>query len=307
MTLIAALLLTASFVQEDASKRIGELIRQLGAEEFAVREKATEELRKIGKPAEEALRKAVEGDDPEVRERARAVLESFKEADRPRPPAPRRGAPGLPGFRGSSVTIQTINGDSTYRITPGDGSAPFTLHKDKAGAVKLEYADEKGAPKTAEAESLGKFLKDHPELAAKYGISEEGIDCGGTRVTFKGGLQGFPFPRAFRMPREFPLPPGFEPDEGLRADGATFEKVSEALRAQLDLPADQGLVVTRVDPGSPAEGAGLRKNDILLEVDGKKMASIRDVRESLKGSRTATVLRKGKRESLAPSSPRKDF
>ena len=299
MTLIAALLLSAATVQDDPAKRIDELIRQLGSDEFAVREKATEELRKIGKPAEEALRKALAADDPEVRERVRAVLDALSPVEKPKAQAPRRGLPGLRGLNGSSVTVQSVNGDSTYKVAPGDGSPALTFHKDKAGAVKLEYADEQGAAKSAEAESIEKFVKDHKELAGKYGITEEGIDYGGTRVSFKGGL---PFPRGFRVPA---IPRAEE--EGLRAAGALFEKVAEALRTQLDLPEGEGLVVTKVDEGGTAESAGLRKNDILLEVDGKKIASVREVRENLKDAASATVLRKGKRETLPRAAPKKDF
>ncbi len=315
--LIAALLLSAAFpsfgaglpalargTQDDSARRIDELVKQLGADEFAVREKATEELRKIGKPAEGALRKALAGDDPEVRERVRAVLDSM--AEKPKAPAPRRALPGF-GFRGSSVTVQSVNGDSTYKIAPGDGSSPLTFHKDKAGAVKLEYVDEQGASKTAEAESIPKFLADHKEIAARYGVTEEGIDYGGARVSFKGGLPGLP--RGFRVPK-FPLPPAFEAEDErgtFRAAGASFEKVTEALRAQLDLPEGQGLVVVQLDEGGAAESAGLRKSDILLEIDGKKVASIRDVRENLKGAKSTAVLRRGKRETPTPTAPRKDF
>jgi len=302
MTLIAALLMTTAARQDEAAKKIDELIRQLGSEEFAVREKATEELKKIGKPAEEALKKALAADDPEVRERVRAVLDALSPPEKPRAQAPRRGLPGFRGFNGSSVTVQSVNGDSTYKVTPGDGSPALTFHKDRAGAVKLEYTDEQGASKTAEAESIEKFVKDHAELAGRYGITEEGINYGGTRVSFKGGLPGIPFPRGLRVP---PFP-GLE-EQGLRAAGATFEPVSEALRAQLDLPEGEGLVVTKVDEEGATGSAGLRKSDILLEIDGKKVVSVREVRENLKGATSATVLRKGKREVLSRAAPKKDF
>lgn len=305
MHLIAAILLSAVLAQDETAGTIDKLIQQLGADEFAAREKATEELKKIGKPAEEALRKAAEkSDDPEVRERARAVLDSM--SGKPKAQAQRRALPGLRGLTGSSVTVQSINGDSTYRVTPGDGGPAMTFHKDKAGAVKLDYADEKGESKSAEAGSVEKFVKDHPELAAKFGITEEGIDYGGTRVSFKGGLQGFALPRGFNRGR-FAPPPALEEEEGLRAAGATFEKVAEALRAQLDLPEGQGLVITKVDEGGAAGAAGLRKSDILLEIDGKKVSSVQDVRKTLKDSGTTTVLRKGRRETLTPPAQKKDF
>jgi len=312
MLLLSALLLSLVPLAQDnpgeQAQRIDLLIRQLGADEFSTREKATEELKRIGRPAAEALAKAAEkNEDPEVRERARAVLESMSE--KPKAQTPRRALPGTPGLRGpsgSSVTVQSINGDSTYRITPGDGSAAITFHKDQAGTVKLDYTDEKGEPRSAEAESVVKFVKDHPELSGKFGITEEGIDYGGTRVSFKGGLQGFAFPRGANRGR-FILPPALEDGENLRAEGATFEKVSEALRAQLDLPEGQGLVVTKVDEGGAAQAAGLRKSDILLEIDGRKVSSVRELRDILRGAKSATVLRRGQRETLTPSTPKKDF
>ena len=290
MHLIAALLL-AFAAQDDDAKNIDRLIRQLGAEEFAVREKATEELRKIGKPAEEALRKTADkSDDPEVRERARTILEGL--APKPKAQAPRRGV------NGSSVTVQSINGDSTYKIAPGDGNPAITFHKDKAGAVKLDFADEKGESASVAAESLENFVKDHKGLAGRFGISEEGIDYGGARVSFKGGLQAIPFPRAFRAPKLL-----FDEDDdrgALRAEGATFVKPSDALRAQVDLPENQGLVVAKIEEGGAAESAGLRKNDVLLEIDGNKVTSIRTVRDHLTKTSSLEVLRKGKRETLAP-------
>ncbi|HXX94280.1 MAG TPA: PDZ domain-containing protein, partial [Planctomycetota bacterium] len=230
-----------------------------------------------------------------------------------RPEAPARPAPpafpARPGFRGpggSTVLVQSVNGDSTYRITPGDGAPAITFHKDYGGAVKLDYPDEKGETRSADAPSIETFVKDHPELATKFGITEEGIEYGGTRVSFKGALPGFAFPRGPNRGRlVLPLvPPG---EEGLRAEGAAFERVSEALRSQLEIPEGQGLVVTRVEDGGRAQAAGLRKSDILLEIDGRKVSTLRDVRDALKGAASATVLRRGARITLTPEPPKKDF
>jgi hypothetical protein len=310
MSVFAAIVWVVAVAQDDPAGRLDELVRQLGADDFAVREKASEELRKIGKPAEEALRQAAESNkDPEVRERARALLEAM--APKPRTPAQPRGGPGFNfgfgGGRGGSVTVQTVNGDSTYRIAPGDGSPAILFFKSAGGAVRLEYPDEKGESQRVEAESIEKFLKDHAALAEKYGITEEGIAYGGARVGFNGRLQGLPVPRVLNRPRVLVPPlPGLEREE-LQAGGATFERVDDALRAQLEIPDGQGLVVTRVPDGSAAEAAGLRKSDILLEVDGKRVSSIQDVKEGLPKKTTAVVLRKGRRETLEASGPRKNY
>ncbi len=312
---ILALLGGAAFAQEqdDPAKKVDDLVRQLGHDEYAVREKASQELKRIGKPAEEALRKAAQGEDPEVRARARAILDDLAQAEKPRAGEPPKRDPqrALPGFgfrglggRGSSVQVLSANGETTYKLSPGDGSPGISFRKAQGGAVRLEYADEKGASKAAEAESLEKFLKDHKELAEKYGITEDGIDTGGARVSFKGGaFGGAPLPRLFRFRQGFPF---LDEEEELRAGGASFERPSDALRAQLEIPAGQGLVVGRVAEGSDAAAAGLQKSDVLLEIDGKKIASLQDVKDALKRGASATVLRKGRKETLSPPR-RKDY
>jgi hypothetical protein len=295
----------AALVLAQEPDRIDELVRKLGAEDFAEREKAGEELRRLGKPAEEALRKAAESEDPEVRRRARGLLDEL--AGKP-PAPPKRGPrpgppPGFQGFRGSSVQVRTVNGDSTYILTPGDGAPALTFHKKREGAVKLEVADEKGKPLTAEAGSIAAFLKDHKELAERFGITEEGIDYAGARVGFKGGIlermpprPPFPFePR--RGPRPEP-PPG--PDERPLPTGPDFEPASEALRAQLGLAEGQGVTVLR-------EGAlpGLKRFDVVVELDGEPVGDPGNLRRRAKPGSVFKVVRKGER--LAVGGDRKDF
>jgi hypothetical protein len=309
MTLLLALLLTLT---QDAD-RIQELIRKLGSEDFAAREQATEDLKRIGKPAHEALKKAAdESSDPEVRQRAQALLD---EPAKPEKPAPRKlvplppPAPGRPGVRASSVSVRTVNGDSTYTIRPADDLPTLTFHKAAVGLVKLEYTDEKGESKSADAPTLEGFLKDHADLAQKFGITAEGIDYAGSRVSFKGqGRPDFAFPR-FNVPpppRRLPpqAPPAEEDEPGVLVGGARLAPVDDAMRAQLDLPEGQGVVVTRVAPDSAADALGLRKSDILLEIDDKKITSPDAAKGLITRDSKVALLRKGKRETL---SGRRDF
>jgi S1-C subfamily serine protease len=105
-------------------------------------------------------------------------------------------------------------------------------------------------------------------------------------------------------PRRAPPPPAPRAEEGTPVAGAVLEPIDEAVRSQLDLPEGQGAVVVRIVPGGVADALGLKKSDILLEIDGRKV----DSPESLKGRITpeskVTLLRKGKKETL---SGRKDF
>lgn len=305
MTLILALL---PFLLQDAD-RVQDLIRKLGSEEYTVREQAQEELKKIGKSARPALQKAAEeSDDPEVRQRAQALLDDKPAPEKPAPP--RRGAPGgMPGMRGSSVSVRTTNGDSTYTIKPAEELPVLVFHKAAVGKVKLEYTDEKGDAKSAEAATLDDFLKEQPELAKKFGITAEGIDYAGSRVSFKGrGFPEFAFPR-FNVPppqppRRVPAPAPAPAEDGVPVAGALLEPVDEALRAQLDLPEGQGAVVLRVAPGGVAEQLGLRKSDILLDVDGKKITTPESAKGLIARDSKLTIVRKGKRETLGG---RKDF
>src|SRR5262249_44721292 len=54
--------------------------------------------------------------------------------------------------------------------------------------------------------------------------------------------------------------------------GVQLRKPSAALADQLDLPKGQGMVVEEVGPNSPAAKAGVKANDILLELDGKAVS-----------------------------------
>ncbi len=299
MMLLLALLLT---LPQDAD-RIRELIQKLGSEDFTAREQATEELKKIGAPAREALKKAAdESGDPEVRQRAQALL------DEPEKPAPRRAlppAPGRPALRDSSVSVTTVNGDSTYILRPSTDLPTLTFHKAAVGLVKLEYTDEKGVSKSADAPTLEAFLKDHADLAKQFGVTAEGIVYGDCRVSFKGrGRPDFAFPRFNLPPPPRRLPPPAEEEPGILVGGARLTPLDEASRAQLDLPEGQGVVVTKVEPGSAADALGLRKSDILFEIDGKKIASPDAAKGLITSESKVTLLRKGKRETLGG---RKDF
>lgn len=304
MTFIAAMILSLALQDQD---RIQDLIRKLGSDDFTTREQASEALKKAGKAAKDALQKAAEeSEDPEVRQRSKTILEELAKAEKPAPRRVPRPQPGF-GFRGGSVTIRSVNGDSTYTITPGDGSPGITFHKAASGAVKLDYADDQGAAKSAEAPTLEAFLKDHQEVAQKFGITDEGIAYGGTRVSFKGnGLPNFTFPR---QPRRIPVPPPppaplEDEDEGVPVAGARLGAVEDSLRAQLDIPEGRGAVVLGVTPGSLAESLGLRKNDVLLELDGRKITSPESAKGLVTKESTGTVLRKGRKATFGA---KKDF
>jgi HEAT repeats len=87
ITLVDALVLTVSIlvhlddsakVANADAKQIKKLIRELGSDDFEVREKATQGLSQIGRPALPALREALQSTDAEVRQRARRIMDSIQ-------------------------------------------------------------------------------------------------------------------------------------------------------------------------------------------------------------------------------------
>src|SRR5262245_21965777 len=76
------------------------------------------------------------------------------------------------------------------------------------------------------------------------------------------------------------------------------------LRAHLDLPENQGLIVVNVVPDSPAAKAGIKQHDILLRANDKDLHEMSDLVDLVlsegpkKGQITLEVTRHNKRETI---------
>lgn len=85
--------------------------------------------------------------------------------------------------------------------------------------------------------------------------------------------------------------------------GIQPEELPDELRAQLDLPEGEGLLLTDVVAGGPAEKAGLKKNDILTKIDGKPVKGEETLAKFMASAKagqevTLTVLRKSKEQTI---------
>ena len=69
-------------------------------------------------------------------------------------------------------------------------------------------------------------------------------------------------------------------------------ELTREISRQLGLPKDEkGVVVVRVEPGSSVEEAGMRKGDVIEEIDRKKVAGLADYNRIVGGVRSEdTVL-----------------
>jgi membrane-associated protease RseP (regulator of RpoE activity) len=79
--------------------------------------------------------------------------------------------------------------------------------------------------------------------------------------------------------------------------GMGLAPVAEPVRAHLKLPKDQGLLVTSVEPRSPAAMAGIHGNDVLLKLAETPLGKVEDLEEALKAAGdkpvSLSVLRNG--------------
>ncbi|MGH7857241.1 MAG: DegQ family serine endoprotease, partial [Candidatus Binatia bacterium] len=91
---------------------------------------------------------------------------------------------------------------------------------------------------------------------------------------------------------EMPVDVAARPAEGgAEGDlGLAVGPVTPDLAGRLDLPDAGGVVVRAVRPGSPADEAGIRPGDVILEVDREEVESVEDFAETVRGSDRKSVL-----------------
>lgn len=80
--------------------------------------------------------------------------------------------------------------------------------------------------------------------------------------------------------------------------GMTPVPLPESLRSKLNLTASEGLLVAHVEPGGPAEKAGVMLGDLLLELAGQSVTDTEDVQNVLRSKRSgeeieAAIIRAG--------------
>lgn len=67
--------------------------------------------------------------------------------------------------------------------------------------------------------------------------------------------------------------------------GLTVQRLTPQMAESLGLERVEGVVVTAVEPASPADEAGIRRGDIIVEVDRKAVRSIDDYKKAVAGVR----------------------
>jgi tetratricopeptide (TPR) repeat protein len=163
LSLAKAIVLAALLAPSPSEDALARLIARLGSENWHEREAAAEEILRLGPAAAEPLAQALKHPDPEVRSRARLLLDQL----RWRPPS---GLPpalaaalenfaDLPDDRRASLLAQVAN-------AAGDRSVPFlrqTLRNDRSLDVRKAALDRLARldPRAAEAD-LRAFAAEKP-------------------------------------------------------------------------------------------------------------------------------------------------
>jgi serine protease Do len=118
----------------------------------------------------------------------------------------------------------------------------------------------------------------------------------------KGKMRDFGGVQSFVMPNtefNFSGPEGFAVmDSRTPVLGISAEDLSGQLGAYFGAPEDAGILVREVRPGTPAEKAGLKAGDVIVQLEGKPVKTLTELREGLRekaDQKTASlsILRKG--------------
>jgi hypothetical protein len=183
-------------------------------------------------------------------------------------------------IKDGQVSVQS-SGDSTGGLPATPGGATDATTSSTSSATSITRTDAGGG-------SVTTITTDRNGQRATRTIT---VDKDG-RVTVSDPGQAPAVPSAAAHPATAPAPTG-----GWL--GVHSVQVSEPLRAQIDIPEDQGIVLEFVAVGGPAEAAGMRANDIVLSLDGAPVKSVEEFRTRLGQTKpgqkvTVEYLRKGK-------------
>jgi len=205
-------------------------------------------------------------------------------------------------------SLQLGPGSSFSRESDQDGkkeSVKITVDADGRAKAVVE---KDGAVSNYEADSFETLKKEHPELLEGFGP---------TRFSFRlpavqpPGLQErrelprgtLRVPRVVRpsqpAPQQAPRAP--EATDGPRL-GVHVEAVDPKVAEYLELEEGVGLRVIDVVADSAADHLGIRKNDVVIAVNGRTIRGVADVQAALKDKdptqADVTVLRKGVKKEL---------
>lgn len=305
-------------------ERIQNLIKDLGNENFKVREKATEALKRIGPPAVPYLKKALASKEPEVQWRAKNILRQIggigvkplpKTTPRPQTtPEEEKVEPPI-RFRFGFITPEMKRIMKDMGINPKLLEKLFPQFKEFEKMDKelekrirnLEKMLRKGFELGPQGKSRGNFKVYRFQNGKKFEETWQFRNGRWEKVpSGKGSENPNSRPRSF-VPRTLP---GISSSHKL---GVIVEPLSTMLRYHLGL-GSEGLLIKEVRKNSRADQAGILQDDIILGVNGTTIHSVSQLQNLVKKTGTEamsiTLLRQNKKITISvpkvEKNPKKD-
>ena len=310
---LALILGGALFAQDGATAE--DLVAKLGANEYAVRERATKDLIAMGNRAIPALRTALESEDLEIRMRAGRAMRAIQSGGAPiekeekaEEETPRKALPGNRFTRSVEIQIQAGKVHVKVRTMEDGKEKTDTYEGDSIEALRKKHPELRELLADVHA-STGRDPFDLDRVWKEFGRDRGNRDWKKWQEDVRRQMEELRrFEREFfkewrtpRLPREFEW---FGATGGARL-GVYLEGPDPVVDAQLQLRG-RGLVVRRVTAGSIADKLGLRRYDILVELNGKPIVNrkanelLAEALKAYKGGTklTAKVLRRAKPTTL---------
>jgi len=167
--------------------------------------------------------------------------------------------------------------------------------KDREGAVVMEAAKDAPAEKAGlKAMDIirkidGRSMKSTNDVQ-KYILSRNvgsTVDIevlrNGKKENFKVALEQMPDNYGLSPAESLPSLPGNKGDKGpLEEFGFRLQKLTPDMARSLGMTGSEGVVVTNVRNGSPADKAGLKAGDVITQVNGVEVKEESDVEKALK-------------------------
>ncbi len=296
---------------ESDADRIRELVRGLGDPGFEVRERATLRLLGEGERAIQFLEEGLQSRDAEVRARCSILIDEIKglpaeerdgegAAAGAEPPAAdrKRALRDMDSLRESFDEMREAFERVHPRVHRWELRPDMRLHRgDAADAFAEVERMIKEFEREFEERGLGAGGEEWSRIEEMMESLEQGSGAGEAEGRTRAHAE-------FWRDGEKIFERNFEGTfAGQPHLGVWIESLHPALRSQLELAEDEGVLITGVIKETPAARAGLERYDIVLSFDGAAVGATRSLRDAVREAPAEKpiaieILRGGRRQTL---------
>jgi hypothetical protein len=275
--------------------QIAQLVKDLGAEKFSVRESAMRDLREAGLPAISPLTQAAKSGDLEVTLRAIRILESLLTTG------------SLEEFEAAETALEDLRQSGGKSVSSRAEIVLASMGEVREKRAIAAITNLRGSVKS-DARQFGFVPNTLP-------ASEDMMTTVVLTKSWKGGEVGLKHLENLRFLRTVYLVEDVLPADAI----ARLERKLPNLRVQLrggaclgvgGLGVDGGCEIQLINPGSAADKAGLRAGDLIVAFNGKRGPNEGDaldfdrlvelIKEHDAGAKVPVLIRRNGREQVIP-------